>query len=214
MTEVDERAKDVLNTPMPVDENGAPTNEAGAATVREFLTGVLAELWRDPPKRVWGTSDWDGPLEKALITAGLVEGTFDEDGYIEDSDDRAFRALVADAINMLAEVPAPPELPPLDYQVDVLSSLLAHLRMRLEWIERGASYEFDDVNAKFSPAQVWGRLLRNTAEQRLAWIEGVVGQAEAAGRCWMVQHDRVIEEQRERIVALEERLTDLGGELP
>lgn len=209
MSEVDDRAKAALDAPMSPDRN-----EAGAATVREFLGGLLTEVWTDPPKRVWGTSDWSDPLEVALIEAGLVGGELDDEGCIISIEQGELQPLVRDMINALVESPKPFDPPPLDYQVDVLSSLLAHLRMRLEWIERGANYDFGDVNARFSPGQVWARLLRNTAEERLLWIEGVIGQAESAGRCWMTQHDRTIEQQHERIVKLEQRITDLGGDLP
>lgn len=165
-----------------------------------------------------------GPEELAQLFHETYERLAPEHGYetrkasavpwpeVPESNRELMVAVAAHVLTVLP--PAVVELPPLDDQVDVLSSLLAHLRMRLEWIERGANYEQADVRAVFSPGQVWARLLRNTAEVRLLWIEGVIAQAESAGRCWMTQHDRTIEQQHERIVKLEQRITDLGGDLP
>lgn len=214
MSEVDERAKAALDAPMRTDENGVVANEAGAGTVREFLVALLAELWRDPPKRMWGESGWDSPLEEALIKAGLVEGVLDEDGYVASSDGGAYGSLVTDAIHALAELPRLPELPPLDHQVEVLTSLLAHLRMRLEWIERGADYEQHPPNTMGSAGQAWARLLQVSAEERLEWLENWSRQANAGRRCFMANHDSILTSQRERIRKLEARITELGGDLP
>ncbi len=191
-------------------------HESGAATVGGYLIELLLVAWDSPDLDPFGNSGWQWDLLKPLAEAGFITIPFDEDGYLgayENTERKRGEDIISMVIKSLGEPAAPPEMPPLDYQVDVLSSLLAHLRLRLEWIKRGASFEFGDANAKFSPAQVWGRLLRNTAEQRLLWIEGVIGQAEASGRCWMAQHDQVIERQRVRIQELETRVTELGGDL-
>lgn len=55
--------EDVLALPM-------PDNDAGAATVREYLQALLLVLWMEEEgfsgKRPFGNSGWQGELENAL----------------------------------------------------------------------------------------------------------------------------------------------------
>jgi hypothetical protein len=77
-----------------------------ATTVRGYLVALLAELWRDSGsftgKRPFGDSSWDHDLYAALIRAGVVEGSFDEDGFIADFDRRDADLAIAAAITELA----------------------------------------------------------------------------------------------------------------
>jgi len=88
----------VLDTPM-------IPNEADAATIRDYLIALLAKLWRDHAyftgKRPFGTSGWECDLYAALIKAGHIEGSFDEDGYLDTSDDQAGDRLITAAIQAL-----------------------------------------------------------------------------------------------------------------
>jgi hypothetical protein len=85
-------------------------NDSGADTIRGYLAALLRELWTDGEgfsgKRPFGNSGWEWDLYAALVRAGFVAGTFDEDGYLEDlpraSQDDA-RALIAAAIARLGE---------------------------------------------------------------------------------------------------------------
>lgn len=92
-------AKQVLATPM---QEG---NDAGAETIGDYLVKLLEVLWDQEQgfsgKRPFGNSGWQGDLEEALIRAGHVEGTFDEDGYIESSDSTTADRLIASAIQEL-----------------------------------------------------------------------------------------------------------------
>lgn len=92
-------ARQVLDLPM------QQPNDADAATVRDYLVKLLATLWEEGEgfsgKRPFGNSGWDYDLFPPLIRAGLVRGEFDEDGYIEDLDDRTANQLVAAAIREL-----------------------------------------------------------------------------------------------------------------
>jgi len=80
-------------------------NDAGAATIRDYLIELLARVWSEGEyfngKRPFGNSDWDYELFPPLITAGLVSGRLDEDGYADDIDDSSARRLIAAAIREL-----------------------------------------------------------------------------------------------------------------
>lgn len=91
-------ARRVLDLPM-------DANDSGAATVRGYLTALLAELWREGEgfsgKRPFGNSDWEYDLYLPLVKAGLVPGRLDEDDCIEYVDSRAADQLIAAAIKVL-----------------------------------------------------------------------------------------------------------------
>jgi hypothetical protein len=80
-------------------------NDSGANTVRGYLLRLLLVLWDEQDgfsgKRPFGNSGWDYDLYKPLIEAGLVDGKFDEDGYIEEVDGRAAKRLIEDSITAL-----------------------------------------------------------------------------------------------------------------
>lgn len=79
-------------------------NEAGVSTVREYLVALLDAMWGDPEfsgKRPFGNSGWKSDFEVALIEAGLVDGSFDEDGYIESLDSEAADRLIRATIRAL-----------------------------------------------------------------------------------------------------------------
>lgn len=60
-------------------------------TIKWYLKELLTTLWREGEsfsgKRPFGDSSWEYDLYKPLIRAGIVEGTFDEDGYIAEFND-------------------------------------------------------------------------------------------------------------------------------
>ena len=91
--------EEILSLPMP------ERNEAGAETVGDYLVALLLTLWKKKAnfdgKRPFRDSNWTGDLEKALIQAGCVEGSLDEDGYIERVDEGAADLLIALAITSL-----------------------------------------------------------------------------------------------------------------
>jgi hypothetical protein len=97
----------VLDVPM-------EENDAKSGTIREYLIKLLSTLWEEKEgfdgKRPFGNSSWDYDLIKALVKAGIIEGSFDEDGYLETCDDEKGDWLVAAAIISLGwvESPEPP----------------------------------------------------------------------------------------------------------
>jgi hypothetical protein len=82
---------------LPLDQN-----DAGAATVRDYLIELLRVLWREEEgfsgKRPFGNSGWVYEVYLPMVRAGFVTGKLDEDGYIEHVDSRAADALIDKAI--------------------------------------------------------------------------------------------------------------------
>lgn len=62
-------------------------NDSGAKTVGGYLASLLTTVLEEQEgfsgKRPWGNSGWEYDLYEPLIKAGLVKGTFDEDGYLD-----------------------------------------------------------------------------------------------------------------------------------
>lgn len=79
-----------------------PGNDAGAATVRDYLVALLAMVWEEEEgfsgKRPFGNSGWKADFDAALVRAGLVAGEFDADGCLETCDDELVDELVVEAI--------------------------------------------------------------------------------------------------------------------
>lgn len=79
------------------------------ATVREYLGDLLHKVWEERDgfngKRPYGESGWSHDLYLPLLTAGLIPGSLDEDGYIRNVDKDAGDALIAECIDaMIASV--------------------------------------------------------------------------------------------------------------
>lgn len=93
-------AEQVLTCPMNPGDN-----DAGVGTVRDYLLAQLAALWEQKDgfsgKRPLGNSGWDYDVYKALIKAGLMDGTLDEDGYVDRVDESYGDALIQRAIEYM-----------------------------------------------------------------------------------------------------------------
>lgn len=92
-------SKEILDLPM-------QENDAKAKTVRDYLKALLTKLWEDEErfggKRPFGNSGWQThDLGRTLIKARLIDGTLDEDGYVETCDDVALQRVVLEAIKEL-----------------------------------------------------------------------------------------------------------------
>lgn len=74
-------------------------------TLREYLKELLKVLWEKEDgfsgKRPFGNSGWQYDVYGSLVKAGHLEGTLDEDGYVEDFDDRQAQELVLECIRNL-----------------------------------------------------------------------------------------------------------------
>ena len=77
-------------------------NDAGAKTIGEYLKKLLLTLWdeedRFSGKRPFGNSGWKWEIYTALISAKVVSGKLDEDGYIEEVDFSAADEFVRNII--------------------------------------------------------------------------------------------------------------------
>lgn len=82
-------------------------DDSGATTIRGYLCALAEAVWRDGEgfsgKRPFGNSGWAWDVFAALAKAGLIEGTFDEDGSIEDADTEKGDALIRSALKELAQ---------------------------------------------------------------------------------------------------------------
>jgi hypothetical protein len=78
-------------------------NDAGAATVREYLLRLLSDVWREEEsfdgKRPFGNSGWKEEIYRPLIAAGLMTGLLGKNGFIweldEDTADELILACIA-----------------------------------------------------------------------------------------------------------------------
>lgn len=91
-------AMDVLALPM-------LRNDAGAATIRDYLKALVREVWVEQEgfsgKRPFGNSGWSGELEMALVKAGRIAGSLSPEGWLDESDPEAAHKIILEAINRL-----------------------------------------------------------------------------------------------------------------
>lgn len=83
------------------------TNDAEAATIRDYLKQLLLTLWekgeRFSGKRPFGNSGWDMDIYAALVKAGVIEGDLDEDGFVNHCDAKNGDELIFSAIEALCK---------------------------------------------------------------------------------------------------------------
>lgn len=85
-----------------------PPNDSGACTVRGYLKVLLMEILREGErfsgKRPFGNSGWEYDLYAPLVKAGVVAGTLNEHGFIDDisrDEMKAADKLIFEAIRAL-----------------------------------------------------------------------------------------------------------------
>lgn len=71
-------------------------------TLRNYFRELLLVLWHEGDgfsgKRPFGDSGWEYDIYAALIKHKFIDGTLDEDGYVDDFDAKAASAFVSDLI--------------------------------------------------------------------------------------------------------------------
>lgn len=76
-------------------------------TIRSFLRSLLETLWEEGEqfsgKRPLGDSDWQSPVDQALVEAGHIHGTLDENGALVESDYHASDTIIKQCIHYLFE---------------------------------------------------------------------------------------------------------------
>ncbi|MDE2467956.1 MAG: hypothetical protein KGL35_04255, partial [Bradyrhizobium sp.] len=67
-------------------------------TIRGYLRELLLTLWSEEEgfsgKRPFGNSGWQSDLYAPLVRAGLISGSFDEDGWLDEYDREDGRKIV------------------------------------------------------------------------------------------------------------------------
>lgn len=91
-----------------------PSSDSGETTVRGYLIKLLEKVWNEQEgfsgKRPFGNSGWDCDPLYPLVKAGLIAGSLDEDGYLDQCDDKAGEQLILAAIKALGTAPPAPEI--------------------------------------------------------------------------------------------------------
>ena len=74
-------------------------------TIKDYLKKLLSELWvREEEfsgKRPFGNSGWQYDIYKPLIKSNLISGSLDEEGYINECDDKKADSLILTLIESL-----------------------------------------------------------------------------------------------------------------
>lgn len=74
-------------------------------TIKEYFIEILKRFWEEKEgfsgKRPFGNSGWDWDLFIPLIKAGLIKGELDEDGDIEDFDEKQANEIISNYIDTL-----------------------------------------------------------------------------------------------------------------
>lgn len=74
---------------------------AGKISLREYLLVMAAEAWRGEFSDKYGfegDSGWRHTIYKPLVQAGVIRGSYDKDGYVDDIDTAAADLIVLQAI--------------------------------------------------------------------------------------------------------------------
>ena len=77
-------------------------SDIGPVSIRDYFKTLLKTLWRKAEgfsgKRPLGNSSWQFDVYTTLIKEGFVEGTLDDDGYVDDIDQKAADKFVQEQI--------------------------------------------------------------------------------------------------------------------
>ncbi|WP_049976207.1 hypothetical protein [Azospirillum sp. B506] len=80
-------------------------NDANAATVRDYLKGLLLGVWEKGEsfdgKRPFGNSGWEYDLYRPLVVAGLVPGNVGVNAFGKEFDRDAADRIICEAIEAL-----------------------------------------------------------------------------------------------------------------
>ena len=92
-------------TPQEILDLEMESYELGSMTIRDYLKALLKRLWRDgdnfSSKRPFGNSDWCDDLYAALVRHSVIEGNFDEEGYLANFNKEAGHRTITKAITAL-----------------------------------------------------------------------------------------------------------------
>jgi len=84
-------------------------NDAGEETVRGYLLHLLRKVWLDDEftgKRPFGNSGWRSYIGASMVAAGIIDGEFDEEGFIKRIDSKGSDQVIIACISSLDCPPA------------------------------------------------------------------------------------------------------------
>ena len=80
-------------------------NDIDAKTIGEYFEKLLLTLWDEQEdfsgKRPFGNGGWEYDVYAALISAGVVDGSLDEEGYVADVTYSAANDIVCETIKQI-----------------------------------------------------------------------------------------------------------------
>lgn len=101
-------APEPCGNPGLLDAMGRFPDAGGDMTIREYLGALLTELWNRGEgfsgKRPFGNGGWEYGIYEVLIREGAVEGTLDEDGYVDEFSDAARKKANAIVFGLIAQM--------------------------------------------------------------------------------------------------------------
>ena len=84
-------------------------NDIGAKTIGEYFEKLLLTLWDEQEdfsgKRPFGNSGWEYDVYASLISAGVVDGNLDEEGYVVDVTYSAANKIICEMIKQIFAFP-------------------------------------------------------------------------------------------------------------
>lgn len=79
--------------------------DLGQESLRYYLKSLLVTMWKEGEgfngKRPFGNSDWKWRVYQALVESKHLDGTLDEDGYIEELDIKKADKYIIQQINRI-----------------------------------------------------------------------------------------------------------------
>lgn len=131
-------------------------------TVRSYLKDLLLSLWLQgsdfDSKRPFGDGAWQFDVYAALITANLIPGKLDEDGYVDSVDEAAADQLIIEAVKELFAEPSNLKLQPVSTKPKTLDEAFGRLEAVIKHLRTGqlAHVKFDFSFINFDPQATTG----------------------------------------------------------
>lgn len=101
-------------------------NDIGAKTIGEYFEKLLLTLWDEQEdfsgKRPFGNGGWEYDVYASLISAGVVDGSLDEEGYVNEVSYSAANNIICEMIKQIFATPTADVVPKKEI-ANVLSDL-------------------------------------------------------------------------------------------
>lgn len=94
-------------------------NDIGAKTIGEYFEKLLLTLWDEQEdfsgKRPFGNSGWEYDVYASLISAGIVDGSLDEEGCVDEVAYSAANNIICEMIKQIFATPTADVAPKKEY---------------------------------------------------------------------------------------------------